>query len=694
MNESITFLQTGLPEGPIVAFTILLLVSLTIPPLFERLGLPGLVGLLLAGVILGSNGLQLLDADSETMKLLSDIGKIYLMFVAGLEIDLVQFRKKKHRSLVFGLMTFIVPLVASMMIGRFFGFGWNTSLLMGSLFASHTLLGYPIVQRLGLVEKEPVIVTIGATIFTDISALLVLAICVSINAGDFSVYSLLQQLVSLVIYTAIVLFGFDWIGKEHFRRTGDDEGNQFLFVLLAVFLASVGAEIIQVDQIVGAFMAGLAVNDVVGNSPVKEKVEFVGSVLFIPFFFVDMGLLLDIPVFIESLTTSFWLTLAIVVGLLGSKFLAAAITKVLYRYSFNEMMVMWSLSIPQVAATLAAALVGLQVGLITDTVFNSVIVLMLITSILGPLLTGKFAPKLPLPKASPKISQSKLWWENHRFERLEEQEPAPFRIVVPVSKSQTKGYLIEMAALIARHQSGQIIPLSISPAHTYMDEPQMQVNLRHSRRLLNKALTVSSEFEADAKPLLRIENDIASGIVHTAREQDASLIVMSWRKNTGLRARLFGTIINRVFWASHCPVAVMRLLDEPVNLRKILVPAKNFSPQTIRTVRFAQLLADTHQGEVKLLHVCPAKTAPSDIAAIEDEYINMLNVTGGHVKSEVQVIKVDDVALAILKVAKLADMVILRSLRRRTIAGLGVSDITTQLIKELSCSLVLFGEPY
>jgi nucleotide-binding universal stress UspA family protein len=169
---------------------------------------------------------------------------------------------------------------------------------------------------------------------------------------------------------------------------------------------------------------------------------------------------------------------------------------------------------------------------------------------------------------------------------------------------------------------------------------------------------------------------------------------MSWRKNTGLRARLFGTIINRVFWASHCPVAVMRLLDEPVNLRKILVPAKNFSPQTIRTVRFAQLLADTHQGEVKLLHVCPAKTAPSDIAAIEDEYISMLNVTGGQVKSEVQVIKADDVALAILKVAKLADMVILRSLRRRTIAGLAVSDITTQLIKELSCSLVLFGEPY
>ena len=280
MTQSLQFLSE-IFHTPIAAFTILLLVSLFIPPWFERLRLPGLVGLLLAGVILGSSGLGLLDPKSETIKLLSDIGKLYLMFVAGLEIDLEQFRQKKNRSLGYGFATFFLPLVMGTLIGRIFGFGWNSSILIGSLFASHTLLGYPIVQRLGIVQNEAVIVTIGATIFTDISSLLVLAICVSIHGGEFSLFTLSIQLGSLAIYSALVLFGFDWAGKEYFRRTGDDEGNQFLFVLLAIFLAAVGAQIIHVEEIVGAFLAGLAVNDVVGRSPVKEKVEFVGSVLFI-----------------------------------------------------------------------------------------------------------------------------------------------------------------------------------------------------------------------------------------------------------------------------------------------------------------------------------------------------------------------------------------------------------------------------
>jgi nucleotide-binding universal stress UspA family protein len=555
-------------------------------------------------------------------------------------------------------------------------------------------LGYPIVRRLGLVETESIIVTIGATIFTDISALLVLAICVSIHAGEFSLYSLSLQLVSLAIYAAVVLFGFDRVGKEYFRRTGDDEGNQFLFVLLAVFLASVGAQLIQVDKIVGAFMAGLAVNDVVGHSPVKEKVEFVGSVLFIPFFFIDMGLLLDIPVFVESFTTSFGLTLAMIAGLLGSKFAAVAIAKYLYDYSNDEAIVMWSLTIPQVAATLAAALVGLQVGLLSEAIFNGVIVMMLVTSILGPLIAGQFAPKLPLPKPTPEISQSVLWWESHS-ELLEEEEAEspPFTVVVPVSRLQTMGYLIDMAALLARHESGQIVPLSVSQAHTYMDEPEMQGSLQQSRRLLKQALAVSSQFEVEATPALRIENNVASGIVRTARERDASLIVMGWSEKEGLRARLFGSVVNSVFWASHCPVAVMRLLEEPINTRQILVPVKNFSPQTVRTVRFAQLLADTNRGAVTLLHVCPAQTASEEIAAIEGEYNQVLRAAGPQVSSKVKVIPSDDVALSVLEVAQSANLVVLRSLRRRTIAGLAVSDITTQVIKELTCSLVVFGEP-
>ncbi|MEO1341966.1 MAG: cation:proton antiporter, partial [Cyanobacteria bacterium J06635_13] len=224
-------------------------------------------------------------------------------------------------------------------------------------------------------------------IFTDIAALLVLAVCISIHGGEFSATGLLIQLVTLGVYSAVVLVGFDKAGKEYFRRTGDEESNQFLFILLAVFLASVGAQVINVDKIVGAFLAGLAVNDVVGRSPVEEKIEFVGSTLFIPFFFVGMGLLLDIPGFIETLTNQLPLTLSIVGGLFLGKFLAVLAAKLLYGYSWNQAITMWSLSLPQVAATLAAALAGVNAGLLSDSIFNVVIVLMLVTAIAGPILT-------------------------------------------------------------------------------------------------------------------------------------------------------------------------------------------------------------------------------------------------------------------------------------------------------------------
>lgn len=271
-------------QSPIIAFTILLLVIFTVPPIFEKIRLPGLVGLLIAGVVLGENGLNLLNSESETIKLLSEIGKVYLMFVAGLEIDLGQFRKTKNRSIGFGSLTFLVPLIAGVIVGRLFNFSWNTSVLIGSLLASHTLLAYPIVSRLGVVTNEAVTVTIGATIFTDTGALLVLAVCVGIHGGEFTALSLITLLIGLAIYSAVVLFGFDWAGKEFFRRSGDEQGNQFLFILLALFVASVGAQVIGVEKIVGAFLAGLAVNDVLGRSPVREKVEFIGSVLFIPCF--------------------------------------------------------------------------------------------------------------------------------------------------------------------------------------------------------------------------------------------------------------------------------------------------------------------------------------------------------------------------------------------------------------------------
>ncbi|WP_039730209.1 cation:proton antiporter domain-containing protein [Leptolyngbya iicbica] len=676
-------------DNPLMAFTTLLMVSLTLPPLFERVRLPGLVGLLLAGVLLGPSGLGLLDPAGEIEKLFADIGKVYLMFVAALEIDLREFSRNRDRAMTFGGLTFAIPLIGGILLGRWTGFGWVSAVLIGSLMASHTLLAYPIVMRLGVTRDESVTVTVGATIFTDIAALLVLAVCVSLQGGDFSPWSLTLQLVGLGAYAAAVLFGLDWAGRLYFRRTGSEQGNQFLFVLLAVFLAAVGAQMVNVDKVVGAFLAGLAVNGVVGDGPVKEKVEFFGSVLFIPFFFVCMGLLLDVPVFLEALTDRLGLTVGIVLTLILTKFLAAAIAGLWFRYSRIQILTMWSLSLPQVAATLAAALVGLQVGLITAPVFNAVIVLMLVTSLLGSTTTSRFASQLPLP-AGPLVAEDSLADD---WLTTEGTPQKPFVVVVPLSNPATQRYLIEMASFIARHEKGYIVPLAIAPAHAHMDDPKLLMALNHHQKLLDAAQAISEAVGTEARPQIRIDDDLADGISRTAREHHAQLVVMGRSQTEGLRARLLGSIIDNVFWASHCPVAVTRLKKAPIDLKRILIPVKIMTPQTIHTIRFGQVFAATHEASITLLHVSDRTHSADDLQHFKDQ-LHAVMAEGDPVEYGIKCIRHDDPATVILTAARHVDLVILRSMRRRTAAGLAVSDVTHRVMDDIPCSVVLFGEPH
>jgi Kef-type K+ transport system membrane component KefB/nucleotide-binding universal stress UspA family protein len=671
---------------PIVSFAILLAVILIIPLVFERFKLPGLLGLLAAGVCLGPHGLQLLQSESDTMKLLSDIGLVYLMFVAGLEIDLEQFQATKNRSLGFGSLTFAVPLITGTIIGRLFGFGWNASILIGSLFASHTLLAYPIISRLGVIKNEAVTVTIGATIFTDIGSLLVLAICIGIHAGDFTPFNLLTLVLSLVIYSAFVLFGFSWLGREIFRRSGDEEGNQFLFVLLVVFVSALGAELIGVEKIVGAFLAGLAVNSAIGEGPVKEKVVFVGNVLFIPIFFVDLGLLIDVPAFIQSLG-AIGMTLAIVAGLICSKFGAALLAKLIYRYSWQELITMWSLSLPQVAATLAATLVGYRAGLLTEEVLNSVIVLMMVTATLGPIITARSAVGL-MPATTVLDTATPLFnWD-------EDETQTSLTVVVPVYNPQTERDLLALAALLVQQQSGKVVPLAITIAHVHMDAPELQRGLTRSQTLLANAVDLSRELQVEVDPLLRIDDNIAQGISRASREQNANLIVMGWGKMTGFRARLFGNVIESVLWASHCPVAVTRLLDSPQNFRQILVPVENLTPEAVKTVRFAEIIAGVNQAGVTLLHVCDRRYPPDRIKRLEAQLTDILTKYSPASQTKVRVVPADDVVATIAGASSSFDLVVLRSLRRRLSFGeLEISSITTELVKRLTCSVIILGEP-
>jgi Kef-type K+ transport system membrane component KefB len=391
---------THLP--PMARFSIVMLVLFTVPPLCRRVGLPAVVGLLAAGVLLGPYGLEVAPKHGEIAHFFAELGKLLLMFFAGMEIDLVQFNRTRNRSVGFGLLTFALPLTAGVVVGFTFGYPLIGALLIGSLLASHTLIAYPIVEKLGQLRNEAVTVTIGATVFTDVAALLVLAVCIPIHTAGFAPDTFAIQLLQLAIYVPAVLLGLGWVSRKLFALKPSKEG-QFALMLLMVAVAAVAAEAINLEGIIGAFLAGLAVNTATRDSAAKHELEFIGNHLFIPVFFLTIGFLIDLRTFASTLTTHFWLVSGIVGGLVGSKFLAAEIARRLYGYSLTEGLTMWSLSLPQVAATLAAALVAYDTKnaagerLIGEPVLNSVIVLLVVTSVLGPILTERFAKQLPVP---------------------------------------------------------------------------------------------------------------------------------------------------------------------------------------------------------------------------------------------------------------------------------------------------------
>jgi Kef-type K+ transport system membrane component KefB len=380
----------------LVRFALVLAIFLLVPPLCRQLRIPAAVGLLLAGVGLGPSGLHTLPNAAPVAEFFAEIGKLLLMFFAGLEIDLSQFRRTGVRSLIFGALTFSIPLVVGTAVALLAGYGWLAAVLIGSLMASHTLLGFPIVQRMKLVTDESVAVTIGGTVFTDFSSLLILAVCLPIHRAGFSASAFAIQIVEMLAYVLLVFVGLSALARWLIHRVGGAKERQVTLTLLIIALAGFGAELVNLDAIIGAFVAGLAVNRALSDSEGKEELDFLGHTLFIPMFFVSIGFLIDVRVFLHTVVDKPGLVVGIVGGLIVAKFLAASLTRRLFGYSRTEGNMIWSLSLPQVAATLATAIVAYQtknaagVRLIDEPVINAVLVLVVVTSILGPTLTDYF----------------------------------------------------------------------------------------------------------------------------------------------------------------------------------------------------------------------------------------------------------------------------------------------------------------
>jgi Kef-type K+ transport system membrane component KefB len=371
-----------------------------IPPLSRRVRLPAAVGLLLSGVVVGPHVLGLFGEHRPVADFFADLGRLLLMFAAGLDMDLTRFRQTQGRSITFGLMTAGVPLLLGMAVGLLFGYGLIAAIVVGSLLASHTLLGSRVVAEVGANRLEPVTVTVGATLLSDTLSLVVFAICVSTYESGFSISEVAVQLIEIAVFVPLILFGLSWVGAYALEKAEDQEDAYFVMMFSIMAIAGVIARAINLPGIVGAFFAGLAVNAAAQDKPAKEKLKFFGNAFFIPIFYVVTGFLIDPVVFVPSLIDNFSLVAAIFSALIGGKWIAAEIAGEVFKYNSAARRTMWSLTLPQLATTLAAALVAfntfdpLHQRLIDDRMLHVVLVLMLITATLGPILTQHFAPRI------------------------------------------------------------------------------------------------------------------------------------------------------------------------------------------------------------------------------------------------------------------------------------------------------------
>jgi Kef-type K+ transport system membrane component KefB len=384
-------------------FALILIMLIFLPRLSGRAHIPSPVGLLIGGVIVGPYVLGFATTDRPIADFLGELGKLFLMFFAGLEIDLALFRRARTRSIVFGLATTAVPLLLGTAVGFALGYAVIPAVVIGSLLASHTLLG---VDRLGLQGLEPVTVAIGATMISDTLSLVVFAVCLSIYTTGFSPSGLALLLAEIVVFIMLVLFGLSYFGSYVLSRFEDEEDAYFVLMLCFMAVAGVLADAIQLPGIVGAFLAGLALNASARDKPASAKAEFLGKSLFIPIFFITTGFLVNPVTLFRGIVEDFPMVAGIVGALLVGKGVAAWIAGLCFGYTKDEQFTVWSLTLPQVAATLAATLVAYQTlgaggqRLLDDEMLNAVLVMMVITSILGPVLTERFASRLTGPGKS------------------------------------------------------------------------------------------------------------------------------------------------------------------------------------------------------------------------------------------------------------------------------------------------------
>ncbi len=614
-------------SDPILIFALVLFIILIFPTLFKKLHLPEIIGLILAGVAVGPKGFNLLSQDVG-LSIFSQTGLLYLMFLAGLEINVKEFLKNKTPSITFGILTFALPFVLTGLLFFYvFNLSFIASLLISSMVASHTLVAYPIVGRFGINRNRAINVIVGGTIIADTIALLILAVVSESAKGQLDHIFWLGFAGYFIFFLLLVFFIIPRLSKWFFKNYDGESGTEYIFVLSMVFLSAVVAEYAHIEPIIGAFFAGLALSKrIPHSSPLMNRIEFIGNTIFIPFFLITVGMLADLKVLIQSLPILIIIFSLIFVALF-SKYIAAFVTQKIFRFTKTERNLIFGLSTARAASAIAIILVGFKLELVDESIMNATIILILFSTLISSFVTQNSARKIALIQEDEKPDTGGL----------------PERILVPISNPNNIEQLINLSVLIKDPNS----KLPLYPFTVIDDDEKAAENVINFNRILEKAKSHASSTDNVAQIISRIDTNIADGIARTVKEFLITKVVMGWHGKISKKDFFFGTILENVLQKTGKMIYVSRI-SSPLNLVEnihVLIPPAaeleigfkdwvnsilNISSQSSSKVHFWGY-EHTHQ---KIKEYISTLKSANDIAYRSAKCPSMLKVISKKLKNE------------------------------------------------------------
>ncbi len=533
---------------PILLFGVLLLILFVVPIISAKLKIPDIVLFIICGVLVGPH-LFGISKDSNIIKDFGYIGLLYILFTAGLEVDLHTIKKRFGEPLLFGILTFIIPFILGYIYGSFYiGLGLASSVLFASLFSSHTVIPFPTVTKLGLLKNRAVTTALGGTIITDVLAMIVLAVTVAGREPGSGIMIWIRLFAMLSILIATGLFVLPFIAGFIFKRISNDDNSGFIFSIGVVFLLGFIAELSGMEKIVGAFLAGIALNRLIPEKSIlMNKIRFAGNSLFIPSFLVSVGMIINIKLFassIEAIITAFVMTLIVVF----SKLIAAFITGIINKYKILENLLIFGLTVNQAAATLAAGLIGYEYKMLSEEILAGIIFMIAVTCLIGPIVTAVSGKKLALTTTEVSLA-------NYKRSAV---------ILLPLNIDNDYKRLIDLSLLINdTHNRSSIHTLFVK---TDSDE--------NNNFLGQKMLDISFDYGTGASieiiPEKRFDTNPASGISRAAMDINASIIILQWNKTAQSPFKIFGETIDRLLNLTYNTIMINRL-QNPINATKRIV---------------------------------------------------------------------------------------------------------------------------